>query len=105
VLGIDFDVPNKIIRKQSKQNLETKTYTPPPDNVISQFQWTLKVNLKLSTGAKLCVIRFLVLLHSSKHPGMAILYILGWSLHFFVTRLVRYWHIVFIKLKLQINFN
>jgi hypothetical protein len=55
-LDIEFDVPIKVIRKPSRKNLETETYTPPPDNIIGQFQRTLKVSLKLGTGAKLCTI-------------------------------------------------
>jgi hypothetical protein len=74
-LDIDFDVPIKVIRKQSRKNVETETYTPPPNNIIGQFQRTLKVSLKLGTRAKLCAIRFLALLHGGKHPGTAILYV------------------------------
>jgi hypothetical protein len=46
----------KVIRKPNRKNLEMETYTPLPNNIIGQSQWTLQVSLKLGTGAKLCVI-------------------------------------------------
>jgi hypothetical protein len=74
-LDTDFDVPIQAINQWIKLNLEAETYPPPPNNIISKFQWALEVGLKLGARAKLCTIQFLALLDSSEHPGMAILYI------------------------------
>jgi len=57
----------------SDLNVKEETYPPPSNNIIDNLQQALEVVLKLSAGAKLCTIRLLPLLDSSKHPGATIL--------------------------------